>query len=176
SLGSDEPGRRAVAAGEGMLSIIDASSEDQLRHTRSLFQEYADSLGIDLCFQDFAEELSTLPGSYARPRGRLLLACWNDAVAGCVALRPLENGTCEMKRLYVRPDYRALSVGRSLVERVIQEAREECYIRMPLDSLPTMTAALRHYPRLGFREVPPYRVNPVEGAVFLELQLAGDPS
>jgi ribosomal protein S18 acetylase RimI-like enzyme len=159
-----------------MLSIIEAHSEDQLSQARRLFEEYAESLGVDLCFQHFNEELVTLPGSYARPRGRLLLASWNDAVAGCVALRPLEGRACEMKRLYVRPEYRARGVGRRLAERSIQEAREAGYACIRLDSLPGMAAALQLYRRLGFREVSPYRVNPIEGAVFLELQLNGDPT
>lgn len=133
----------------------------------------AASLGIDLCFQGFDEELATLPGSYAPPRGRLLLASWNRAAAGCVALRPLEGGACEMKRLYVRPGYRSLGVGRALAEQVIGEARHAGYTCMRLDSLPGMARAINLYRQLGFRDVPPYRENPVPRAVFLELELKG---
>ena len=156
-----------------MLSIGDAQSGDALMHVRSLFEEYAASLGIDLCFQGFDEELATLPGNYTRPRGRLLLASWNHAPAGCVALRPLEGSLCEMKRLYVRPGYRSLGVGRALAERVIGEARNAGYTCMRLDSLPGMGPAIKLYRQLGFRDVPPYRENPVPGAVFLELELKG---
>jgi putative acetyltransferase len=160
-----------LAAGGRVLTIVDALTVDGELIVRSLFKEYADSLGIDLCFQDFQEELATLPGSYAPPDGRLLLAFHNDQPAGCVALRPLEPGICEMKRLYVRPTFRSLGVGKLLAEQVISEARTVGYRRMRLDSLPSMTAALGLYRRLGFREIPPYRADPIEGAVFLELEL-----
>jgi len=156
-----------------MLSILDASSGGALHQVKSLFEEYAASLGIALCFQGFAQELAALPGCYAPPRGRLLLGRWNQEVAGCVALRPLLNGICEMKRLYVRPDYRQHGVGRALAEQVIGEAALAGYSRMRLDSLPSMERAIQLYRRLGFRDVPPYGKNPLPGAVFLELPLAG---
>jgi putative acetyltransferase len=156
-----------------MLTITEAHTDDALLQARSLFEEYAASLNIDLCFQGFEEELLGLPGSYAPPSGRLLLASWAGAVAGCVALRPLAPNVCEMKRLYVRPAFRALSVGRRLAERAIHEAREAGYSRIRLDTLPSMAAAQDLYRQLGFREIPPYRDNPVEGAVFLELELNG---
>jgi putative acetyltransferase len=162
-----------VESQTGVLSIVDALAFDGLLKARSLFEEYADSLGIDLCFQDFEEELATLPGSYAPPDGRLLLALHDGEPAGCVALRQLEPGICEMKRLYVRPAFRALGLGRMLAERILNEAREAGYQRMRLDSLPSMTAALALYRRLGFREIAPYRRNPIQGSVFLELQLSG---
>ena len=155
-----------------MLSISDASSGDALLQARALFEEYAASLGIDLSFQDFVAELATLPGKYAPPRGRLLLACWNGEPARCVALRPLQDGIGEMKRFYVRPDYRGLGIGRALAERIIREACDAGYNRMRLDSLDSMESALQLYRQLGFRDVPPYRSNPVPGAVFLELPLA----
>jgi putative acetyltransferase len=162
-----------VESHTGVLSIVDALAVDGLLKARSLFEEYADSLGIDLCFQDFQEELATLPGSYAPPDGRLLLALHDGEPVGCVALRRLEPGICEMKRLYVRPAFRAFGLGRMLAQRIVNEARDAGYQRMRLDSLPSMTAALALYRRLGFREIAPYRRNPIEGSVFLELQLSG---
>ena len=156
-----------------MLSILHAASPADLRETRTLFEEYAAALEHDLSFQGFQEELATLPGKYARPDGRLLLASWDDALAGCVALRPLESGTCELKRLYVRPAFRAKRIGRTLAERVIQEAREAGYRKVRLDTLPSMNSAFTLYRRLGFHPIEPYRENPVAGAVFLELQLHG---
>lgn len=153
------------------MKIVDALAVDGLLTARSLFEEYAASIGIDLCFQGFAEELATLPGSYSPPSGRLLLALYNDQVAGCVGLRKLDRGICEMKRLYVRPAFRKLGVGRELADHVIQEAREAGYRCMRLDTLPTMSGALRLYRKLGFQEIAPYRDNPIEGALFLELPL-----
>lgn len=154
-----------------VLRIVDALAVDGLLKVRCLFEEYAATLGIDLCFQGFEEELATLPAGYASPDGRLLLAFQDEELAGCVALRRLEPGVCEMKRLYVRPAFRGLGVGRMLIDRIIGEAREAGYRSMRLDSLPSMAAAIGLYQRLGFREIEPYRDNPVEGAVFLELQL-----
>jgi ribosomal protein S18 acetylase RimI-like enzyme len=159
-----------------MLRIVDALAVDGLLKVRCLFQEYADSIGIDLCFQGFEEELATLPGNYAPPAGRLLLALYEGELAGCVGLRKLDEGVCEMKRLYVRPAYRSFGVGRELTHRVIQEARIAGYDCMRLDSLPSMSRALRLYRELGFREIAPYRENPIEGAVFLELPLNRPPS
>jgi putative acetyltransferase len=158
-----------------MLSIKPAQSKEELLQVRALLEEYAAGLDIDLCFQGFDEELAGLPGSYSPPRGRLLLASWGNALAGCVALRPLEAGACEMKRLYVRPEFRRFGVGRRLAERIIEEAAQAGYRTMRLDSLPSMVAARTLYQRLGFRETAPYGTNPVEGAVFLELELNGRP-
>jgi ribosomal protein S18 acetylase RimI-like enzyme len=164
-----------VATGSALLTIRDAHKGEALATARQLFNECAASLDISLCFQGFDEELASLPGPYAPPQGRLLLA-WRDKVSvGCVALRSLEPGTCEMKRLYVRPAYRTGGVGRLLAERVIHEAATAGYRRMRLDSLPTMQTALQLYRRLGFREIAPYTTNPVKGAVFLELQLDRSP-
>jgi GNAT superfamily N-acetyltransferase len=154
-----------------MIEIRTAESPRDLPVIRELFREYADGLGIDLGFQDFETELATLPGRYAPPRGRLLLA-WRGAEAlGCVALRPLADGACEMKRLYVRPAARGHQLGRQLAGRVCQEAREAGYRRICLDTLPTMSAAIRLYSTLGFRPIEPYVFNPVEGAIFLGMNL-----
>jgi putative acetyltransferase len=154
-----------------MLTIGDAISSGQVEQARGLFQEYAASLGIDLCFQGFEQELANLPAMYSPPKGRLLLA-WNDTEpAGCIALRPWEPGVCEMKRLYVRPRFRGTGLGRMLVERIISEARDAGYDRMRLDSLSSMLPAITLYRQLGFRDIPSYQDNPVEGTVFLELPL-----
>jgi ribosomal protein S18 acetylase RimI-like enzyme len=148
-----------------------AQSAAEIAEARRLFMEYAAAVGIDLCFQNFDEELSTLPGAYARPEGRLLLARVETAVAGCIALRKMGDTACEMKRLYVRPAFRSRSVGRDLAHAIIREARTIGYRRMLLDTLPLMTDALRLYRALGFREIEPYYHNPVEGALFMELEL-----
>jgi ribosomal protein S18 acetylase RimI-like enzyme len=154
-----------------LLSIVPGHAIEHREQVRRLFSEYATSLGVDLGFQGFAEELATLPGGYAPPTGRLLIAMQGDEIAGCVAVRQLEPGVCEMKRLFVRPAFRGLGIGRALTDRMIQEAGEAGYQRMRLDTLPSMAEALALYRRIGFREIPPYRHNPIRGAVFLELEL-----
>jgi putative acetyltransferase len=142
-----------------------------LATARALFEEYAAWIGIDLSFQDFAHELATLPGDYAPPRGVILLARVGPEVAGCVALRPLAADTCEMKRMFVRPAFRGHGIGRALAAAVLAEARRIGYARMRLDTLSWMTEALALYESLGFRRIGPYRHNPIEGAVFMELEL-----
>ena len=158
-------------AAAARLSIVPADGAERVRHARSLFEEYAASLGIDLCFQGFDDELANLPGDYAPPAGRLLLAVQGATVTGCVALRRLETGVCEMKRLYVRSPFQGLGIGRMLVERIIEEARGAGYRRMRLDTLPTMISARALYRSMGFHEIAPYRSNPVAGVAFLELDL-----
>jgi ribosomal protein S18 acetylase RimI-like enzyme len=154
-----------------MLEIRPATSADEIEIARTLFHEYADGLGVDLSFQNFDEEVSTLPGRYSPPDGRLLLA-WDGAeAAGCVALRRFAERVGEMKRLYVRPVWRGTGVGRELAEAVIAEARAVGYVTLRLDTLPTMSAAQRLYRALGFREIPAYRDNPVHGASYMELPL-----
>lgn len=150
------------------FTIAPAHSSADIAAVAELFREYGTSLGIDLGFQHFDEELASLPGEYAPPRGTLLLARCDDP-AGCVALRPLDDDACEMKRLYVRPAFRGLGIGDALARHVIAAARDIGYARMRLDTLPTMVAARAMYERLGFREIPAYRFNPVEGTTFLPM-------
>jgi ribosomal protein S18 acetylase RimI-like enzyme len=155
-----------------MIEITDGATPETLEQTRQLFLEYASWIEISLCFQGFDTELAELPGKYAPPKGRLFLASCNDRLAGCVALRPLGEGICEMKRLYVRPEFRGAGVGRHLMAAIIDAAREIGYERMRLDTLPQkMDQALAMYRRHGFKEIPPYYENPVKGATFMELQL-----
>ncbi len=141
---------------------------------RILFQEYAEGLGFSLCFQHFDEELAGLPGRYATPEGGIWLA-WQDGMsAGCVALRPLEDGCCEMKRLYVRPAYAGQGLGRALAEAAVAGARQRGYQAIRLDTLESMTAANALYKKLGFRQIAPYCENPLCGALYYELSLKGN--
>jgi putative acetyltransferase len=156
------------------LQTVQAESSAQLAQARELFLEYAESLGFgfSLCFQNFDKELGGLPGDYAPPDGRLLLAECEGQVAGCVALHKLEPGICEMKRLYLRPQFRGRGLGRLLAERIIAEARQIGYQRMRLDTVePVMKDAVAMYRKLGFAEIAPYRRNPMEGTIYMELTL-----
>ena len=155
-----------------MLRITQVTSDNDIQQARQLFQQYEASLGISLCFQNFAAELANLPGDYAPPRGRLLLAREFDQVMGCVALRRHGPTTCEMKRLFVRPEYRDRGLGRVLVEAIIEEARKIGYAHMRLDTIADrMDRAVALYRSIGFVEIPPYRNNPVDSATFMELDL-----
>jgi GNAT superfamily N-acetyltransferase len=153
------------------MELIQVKSGEQIVAARRLFMEYADALGVDLCFQGFQQELDGLPGEYAPPEGRLLLAIEDDEPVGCVAVRRLADGICEMKRLYVQPGHRGKGLGRKLAEAIIAEARAIGYKKMRLDSLTSLKEAAGLYRSLGFTEVPPYRYNPLPNAVFMELEL-----
>lgn len=154
------------------LSLFQAESAPQIDQARELFLEYAKSLGFSLCFQNFDEELAGLPGDYAPPEGRLLLAECENQIAGCVALHKLTNEICEMKRLYLRPQFRGKGLGRGLAQRIISEARQIGYSRMRLDTVePVMKDAVVMYRQLGFREIAPYCANPIPGALYMELLL-----
>jgi len=154
-----------------LLEIAEVKQEEDLLEIKKLFEEYADSLEINLDFQDFEEELAGLPGEYAPPDGCLLIALWEAQVAGCVGLRKFSPSICEMKRLYSKPKFRRLGIGRGLCEAAIQKARIIGYERIRLDTLPSMQRARALYVSLGFKEIEPYRFNPVEGTSFLELIL-----
>ena len=157
------------------IAIGTAKGTDDLRAICSLFSEYAQSLGVDLSFQRFDEELAQLPGDYAAPTGELLLARVDGEAAGCVALRPsasaAHHNACEMKRLYIRPAFRGLKLGGLLTGRILDAARSACYASMLLDTLETMTAARAIYDKLGFVDIPAYYHNPLEGVRYLKLSL-----
>jgi ribosomal protein S18 acetylase RimI-like enzyme len=154
-----------------MAPIRLADLPGDLAVLRALLREYEAGLDVDLCFQGFEAELAGLPGRYAPPAGRILLAWSGGEAVGCVALRPLDGGACEMKRLYVRPGARGGRFGRQLAERVVREARAAGYSRICLDTLPSMAAAQRLYEALGFEPSEPYVFNPVPGARFMALEL-----
>jgi putative acetyltransferase len=154
-----------------VIRLVPAVSASPLRDARTLFLEYAASLGFDLCFQGFDREVAELPGAYAPPGGTLLLAMLDEQPVGCVALRALEDGACELKRLYVRPGARGRGVGRLLCGAVIAAAQSCGYARVRLDTLPQMTEAIALYRALGFGPAEPYRYNPLPGAMFMELAL-----
>src|SRR6266496_265333 len=154
-----------------MLEIVQADTPESINEARQLLQEYAASLNFDLCFQNFGQELVELPGEYVPPDGFLFLARDEGKAAGCVALRKFSAGICEMKRLYVRPAFRGRGLGRHLALTIINAARHAGYGRMRLDTLSSMKQAVALYESIGFRRIPPYRANPICGAIYLELNL-----
>ncbi len=163
---------RDRAIGSSAVEFVQATTPAQIEQARELFLEYAQSLNFSLCFQSFDQELAELPGKYAPPDGRLLLAFLGEKLIGCVALRKLEPGICEMKRLYVRPTARGTGAGKALAERIIAEARAIGYGRMRLDTVSgMMDKAISLYRALGFREISPYANHPVAGTLFMELTL-----
>lgn len=153
------------------VEICQAESSAELDMIRAMFQEYQEWLGLDLCFQGFQTELATLPGEYAPPRGRLWYVQSGGEAVGCIALKPISETVAEMKRLYLREAYRGRGLGRFVVERLLAEARSLGYRHVRLDTLPQMGAAIGLYRVLGFREIEPYRHNPVPGALYMELEL-----
>jgi putative acetyltransferase len=154
-----------------MLRILPVKTKEEIGQVRDLFIEYANSLEFDLSFQDFQKELGQLPGEYAPPTGRLLLAWYDSEVAGCVALRRLSEEICEMKRLFVRPKFRGKGIGEALSRAIIEDAQSIGYRCMRLDTVPAMKPAIALYYSLGFKEIEPYRYNPIQGAKFMELNL-----
>ncbi len=153
------------------MEIIRAESDTQMESIRYLFREYEAFLVVDLCFQGFEAELADLPGRYSPPTGALLLASVNGETAGCVAMRQHVPGTCEMKRLYVRPAYRKQSIGKELALAIVNRAKEAGYSKMVLDTLDHLKAAIGLYTRMGFEKCPPYYENPLPGVTYWELNL-----
>ena len=154
------------------MEIIQAETPEAIEQARLLFREYEAWLGMSLCFQNFEEEVANLPGRYAAPDGRLFLAFVDENLAGCIALRKLEEGVCEMKRLFVREDFRGRKTGIILIEKLIEEAKAIGYQKMRLDTYPTkMANAVKLYESHGFREIPPYYDNPYSGILYLEKEL-----
>ena len=150
------------------MNILQAHTVRDIEAARALFREYEQFLNVDLCFQDFAQELATLPGRYAPPRGRLLLALEGTQAAGCIAFRSLDDGVCEMKRLFVRPAYRGQGLGRLLALQAVNEASALGYAVMRLDTLDTLDRAMHLYTALGFERCAPYYENPLPGVVYWE--------
>ena len=153
------------------MRIKRAETDDELSEVRSLFREYKTTLAVDLGFQGFHNELQCLPGKYVPPDGELLIGLIEDRILGCVAVRRLDACTCEMKRLYVRPQGRGVGLGRALAENIIESARGLGYSRMRLDTLARLTAAMKLYESLGFHRIPPYYDNPLQGVIYWELAL-----
>lgn len=154
-----------------MIEYRLASSDDDIALARTLFTEYGRSLNFSLCFQDFDRELASLPGEYSPPYGRLILIFHLQNSVGCVALRKIDPQVCEMKRLYIRPEFRGEGFGRALAETAMEEAKKIGYRFMRLDTVPEMKEAISLYESIGFKKIPPYRENPVPGAIFMEIDL-----
>jgi len=154
-----------------MIEIVEANTDEFISKAKELFQEYAETLGFDLSFQNFDKELDDFPGQYSSPNGRLYLASYNNQIIGCVGLRYFEDSICEMKRLYVKPNFRGKNAGRALAETTIKQAKDIGYGYMRIDTLPSMESANELYKILGFEQIEPYRHNPIEGAIYLELNL-----
>jgi ribosomal protein S18 acetylase RimI-like enzyme len=156
------------------MDIIKAETTEHINYVRELFIEYGNSLSFNLCFQNFEEELKNLPGAYGPPAGSILLAIVGEKIAGCVALRKIDDSLCEMKRLYAKPAFRGKGIGRHLAEAIIEEAKKIGYKAMRLDTVSTMKEAISLYKTLGFQEIDSYRYNPVEGVKYMELNLISE--
>ncbi len=154
-----------------MLNIITAETREHIKHFHELFREYEKQLNVDLCFQDFETELANLPGVYAPPEGCMLLAEYDNKIAGCATLKKIGEGVCEMKRLYVRPAFRGKAIGRELSEAIVEEARKMGYAKMRLDTLSRLTEAITLYRSMGFKEIKPYVFNPLDDVIYMELEL-----
>jgi ribosomal protein S18 acetylase RimI-like enzyme len=163
--------KRIVDSKEYIIEFKYITGQDMIEEVKQLFLEYAKSLKIDLAFQGFETEFKTLPGKYGPPDGVLILALIDDKAAGCIALRKISEDICEMKRLYVRDDYRGLGIGRKLITMIIEEASTLNYHYIRLDTLPTMKRAQDLYISLGFYDIEPYVYNPIKGTRFMELKL-----
>jgi putative acetyltransferase len=160
-----------------MLEIIQAETDAQIEASRELFRHYEAWFGLSLCFQNFDDEVQNLPGKYVKPGGRLLLAYSDGELAGCIAMRDLGEGICEMKRLFVREGFRGKSIGQRLIEKILDEAVKEDYKKMRLDTFPPkMGKAVELYKSYGFYEIPPYYENPYEDVLFLEKKLTNSPA
>lgn len=158
------------------LKITKAQSPENLEQTRELFCEYQKEIDVDLCFQSFEEELTGLPGKYAEPEGVILLAYWKLQLAGCVALRPIQEGICEMKRLFVRREFKGKGIGKALALAIIQEGKDRNYRKMHLDTLERLQPAVRLYQKLGFTPIDAYYNNPFEGVVYFSKVLTEEDS
>ena len=154
------------------LKFAQAASANDIDHVRTLFKEYEQSIGVSLCFQNFEQELARLPGDYAPPLGRLLLVRVEDQIAGCIALRKVDDSTCEMKRLYLRPEFRGKGLAGQIVNRIIHEAKQIGYSKMRLDTIPgRMDQAIKLYRSIGFKEIPAYYDSPFTDTLYMELDL-----
>ena len=154
-----------------MVKILTPDSDELVSKTKALFEEYASSLGFDLSFQNFEEEMATFPQQYSPPKGGLCIAQCRNEIVGCVGIRDLSTDKCEMKRMYVKPKHRGKGLGRALANSIINKARNLGYTKMRLDTIPSMKAACSLYESLGFKEIESYSFNPIEGAKFMELEL-----
>jgi GNAT superfamily N-acetyltransferase len=155
-----------------MIEIVQAETDDQIEAARKLFRAYEAWFGMNLCFQNFDEEVANLPSKYAAPDGRLFLAFVDEKIAGCIALRKLEDGVCEMKRLFVKDEFRGQKIGIALIEKLFEEAKNIGYAQIRLDTFPPkMSKAVKLYESYGFREIPPYYHNPYGETLFMELNL-----
>lgn len=155
-----------------MINYITSKTEQCFAEAKELFLEYKDSLNLDLCFQNFNEEISDLPAQYSEPNGCIILCYEDDKPIGCIGLKKFSEGVCEMKRLYLRKEARGKGIGRNLAEKIIEKAKEFGYKKMQLDTLETMKEAIALYKSMGFKEIPPYRFNPVKGVIYMELDLS----